>query len=808
MNLERWQQADKILQEALAAEELDRSNLLDTACGDDRDLREEVESLLRHAAAPLPWLDLPDQLTENGENRLQKVGPWRLGRLLGEGGMSLVFEGERDDHHFERRVAVKILKQALLTHEPRSRFQMEVRTLARLEHPGIARLYDAGTTEEGLPYLVLELVEGQPLDHWWRAEFRSLEERLDLLCQVCEAVSFAHRNLVVHRDLKPSNILVTKDGVAKLLDFGIASLLPGGRLDSPQLTRTGQQPMTPQYASPEQLLGHTVTTASDVFSLGMVLYELLTDTLPYELKSGSKAEAAGLLKNGLLMRRPSAVLRQSRTGDPRRKRLAQRVKGDLDAIVSKALAETPARRYPSAEAFLTDLRRFRSSLPVAARSPSTSYLLGRFVRRHRSPVAAAAAAAVLVLGFAFTMASTARELARERNHAQTEAATAQAVVKFLGGLFEGAQPDIHQGREITVRELLDRGAGALMSERDQPPATEASLAAAIGKAYFELSLLDEARPFLERSLDLRQHQIPIRRDALAESELLLARLEFRSSHYSNAITQAERALSNLDGAPQRLQAEALVVLGKAQVTVGQLDPGAASLKRALDLLGEPTQEPTLAAAALQELGEIQMIRGQDSSGVELLSSALALLRSVHGDSHPQVLDCRRSLAQRWWLEPERAEVEFLEILAAQRALFGGPHEHLIRTLSDLGVLWVTYGQLDKAVPILRETLAMQEELLGENHFRLAVTLSALASSMTRKGENLEAALPLFRRSLAITRENVEPDSINLAFPQMYLGYTLCRLDRPTEGERLLAEALRIFEKHRPRDDPHYLRARF
>jgi len=203
-----------------------------------------------------------------------------------------------------------------------------------------------------------------------------------------------------------------------------------------------------------------------------------------------------------------------------------------------------------------------------------------------------------------------------------------------------------------------------------------------------------------------------------------------------------------------------------------------------------------------------MIRGQDSSGVELLSSALALLRSVHGDSHPQVLDCRRSLAQRWWLEPERAEVEFLEILAAQRALFGGPHEHLIRTLSDLGVLWVTYGQLDKAVPILRETLAMQEELLGENHFRLAVTLSALASSMTRKGENLEAALPLFRRSLAITRENVEPDSINLAFPQMYLGYTLCRLDRPTEGERLLAEALRIFEKHRPRDDPHYLRARF
>lgn len=809
MRTGRWREVDELLQRALERPQAERERFLRQACPGDPALCAEVQALLDGEDGSVPWLDQAEAAVGSSwDDELRQVGPWRLGAPLGEGGMSLVFEGERADGQFERRVAVKVLKQALLTSDARQRFEREVRALARLEHPGIARLYDAGATEAGLPYLVLERIEGESLNRWAARAGRSLEEKLELFCQICEAVSFAHRSLVVHRDLKPGNVLVTPGGAAKLLDFGIASLLADDTLPGSRLTRTGRQPMTPQYASPEQLRGEVVATTSDVYSLGLILCELLTGRLPYEVAAGSQQELARLLEGGFEIRRPSSLLRQAAGQDLAARRLAQRLRGDLDAIVQTALAEDPQQRYPSAESLGADVRRFLDGLPVTARQPSALYLLSRFVRRHRWGVGVATGIALLVISFTAALGYAVVTVGEERNKARQEAATAQAVVSFLGGLFEGAEPDVQRGRDITARELLDRGAHSLLQDPAPTPTTQASLASAIGKAYFELSLLDEAQPFLERSLEILRSQHPLDAKAISENEVLLARLQLQASRYSSAVDHAREALVTLPGAgfsDQRV--EALVTLGQAQTMLGQMDEGAQSLQEALALLEDPARLPEVAATAHQSLGQLRMMQGRPGAH-EHLTAALRLFKEVHGDSHPKVLDCRRTLAQIFWDQPDRAAAELEEVLAAQRKIFSGPHEHLIRTLMDLGSLFVTYGQETRALPYLEEALALQKELLGEDHFRVAVLLTGLAKVRLRLGESREAVIPLFRRSLEIVRKHVEATSPNLAFPLMDLGDLLAEMGRPEEGEPLLREALDIMEAHRPRDDSIHLRSRF
>ncbi|MHC4416772.1 MAG: protein kinase domain-containing protein [Planctomycetota bacterium] len=442
---ERYKRAKKLFLAVCDLDATERAAALEKECGDDAELRGDVESLLAHHDAPTAAIaDTGPEISrgeEAGEPR--RIGPYRLIRELGRGGMGVVYLGIREDDQFKRRVAIKVLKRGMDTGEILNRFELERQLLAALNHPGIARLYDGGQTDDGLPYFAMEYVEGQPIDDYCDTHRLRIGERLELFRTACSAVHYAHQNLVVHRDLKPSNIIVTKEGVPKLLDFGIAKLInPELALISGDPTSPELRIMTPEYASPEQVRGDPITTASDVYSLGVLLYELVTGHRPYQLRSRLREEIQHVICD-VDPERPSTAISRveeiepdegttpgltttitpetvSRVREGRPERLRRRLAGDIDNIVLMAMRKEPQRRYTSAEQFAEDLRRHRDGLPVIARRDTIGYRSIKFVRRHRVGVAAAAVIVVSLLGgisgtsWQATVAESEREKAEAR----------------------------------------------------------------------------------------------------------------------------------------------------------------------------------------------------------------------------------------------------------------------------------------------------------------------------------------------------------------------------------------------------------
>ncbi|HEX6070076.1 MAG TPA: serine/threonine-protein kinase, partial [Longimicrobiaceae bacterium] len=432
LSSERWQQIDEIFAAALERAPAERDAFLRERCGGDAALRAEVESLLRSYGEAEEVLgesvsDFAEPLVEDLRATLEReemealpgdgrIGPYRLLRVIGRGGMGAVYLAERADDQFEKRVALKLVKRGMDTDEVLQRFRYERQILAALEHPNIGRLYDGGAAEDGRPYLVMEHIAGEPVTTYCDRRRLSIDERLKIFETICGAVQFAHRNLVVHRDIKPSNILVTAEGTVKLLDFGIAKLLDPAHPELVPQTRTEMRLLTPEYASPEQIDGAQVTTASDVFALGVILFELLTGRRPSDGRGRRTQDRFGLDTG--LGRPSSTVVRSLPSEKPgeapesaeeiaaRRsttpERLRMRLRGDLDTITLKALAEEPERRYHTAEQLLADVQRYRRGLPVLARGESFGYRATKFVRRHRVVVSFSSALAVLLIGFVTT----------------------------------------------------------------------------------------------------------------------------------------------------------------------------------------------------------------------------------------------------------------------------------------------------------------------------------------------------------------------------------------------------------------------
>ncbi|HEV2843761.1 MAG TPA: serine/threonine-protein kinase, partial [Thermoanaerobaculia bacterium] len=433
---ERWRTVDRIFAQALELPPAERAVFLDAACAGDAGLRRDVERLLgaderndtfmeRPAGELLGWRPLAGEDEEGG-----RLGPYRLLRRIGGGGMGTVYLARRDDEQYQQEVAIKVLRAGLEATEAYHRFIAERQILARLQHPNIARLYDGGTTEDGRPFLVMELVDGLPVDQYCDQGQLNVDQRLGLFRRICSAVEHAHQNLLVHRDIKPGNILVTPDGEPKLLDFGIAKQLePKVATDSGPLTRTGLRIMTPSYASPEQVKGEAVTTASDVYSLGVLLYELLTGRSPYP-----SAEVTYEIERAICEQepeRPSVAVFRAGAVSPeeiasarkaRPQALQRRLRGDLDNIVLMALRKEPGRRYGSVAKLSRDLERHQEDLPVAARADTLRYRARKFVVRNRAGVAAAVAVfllvSLLVVGFMARLIEQRHQVARERDKAQ------------------------------------------------------------------------------------------------------------------------------------------------------------------------------------------------------------------------------------------------------------------------------------------------------------------------------------------------------------------------------------------------------
>jgi len=474
---ERYARAKEIFFAALELDAVGQADLINAECGQDTDLRHEVESLLAIRDDADEFFKLPAFETVSQYDNLEGeiIGGYRLIRKLGVGGMGVVFLAEKDDPQFSRPVALKLVRDNLQSRAVFRRFDVERRILNSLEHPNIARLLDGGTSSGGLPYFVMEYVDGVPITEFVKSKNITLEKRLDLFRQVCAAVSFAHTRAVIHRDLKPSNILVTEDGTVKLLDFGIAKILspdanpdPGGK--------TTMWAMTPEYASPEQIRRDNVTTASDIYSLGVILYELLTGTRPYAIDSENLNEIIHAVCEMIPVRPSSAGLRTNDNG-----RLTK-LKGDLDNIILKALRKEPDRRYSSVEAFSDDLRRYLSGLPVSARADTFVYRTGKFVNRHRLAVAFSLFGVLILTGAIIGNIWQARRAETERNRAQQRFNDARTLANsFMFELNDEILKGQTQGRELVVTralEYLDR----LAAEA----ADDASLQRELAVAYLKI----------------------------------------------------------------------------------------------------------------------------------------------------------------------------------------------------------------------------------------------------------------------------------------------------------------------------------
>ena len=757
---------DTVFDRALDLPPGDRPAFVREAAAGELEVERGVFELLRLASGPDSdddwsgasdslWMELVSELETSPPGMAgTRVGPWRLLEEIGRGGMGTVFVAERADGEFEQRAALKLLRPAIPTGEALRRFEQERQILASLTHPGIARLLDGGRTADGHPYLAMELVDGLPIDRYCRERQLAVRDRLALFLQVCRAVDHAHRLLIVHRDLKPSNIIVSAAGDVKLLDFGIAKLLHAGGADdeAPALTQTTSRALTPEYASPEQLQGRPVTVASDVYQLGLLLFELLTDQRAQPLRDASPIDVERIVCHELIPRPSAAAGRDAA--------LARQLRGDLDSIVQQAARKEPERRYASVERLIEDVERHLSGRPVAARGDTLGYRTGRFVLRHRLGVAAAAMAVVLLVAWAATATIQGRAVARERDRVRAEAVKAEQVKGFVLRLFQNADPSAARGEALTARELLDRGWASVQAELTDQPAVQAELLNTVGDIYRELGAYDRAEPLLARAIDAA-------RNAGAGAEPLLA-AALRSSG------RLRRERGDFAGA-QALLTDAL--------------------ERQRRHFGREHRE---VADTLGDLGLTLYSRGDYANATPYFREALEMRRKLLGEDHLEVAEGLDKLGMALGNlgDYKSAEPLLRRSLELRRRLLPPNHPLLATSLSDLALVVQSLGDAASAETLYRESLDVMIKVRGERHPYVAVTMNNLARLLRTKGD-LAGAEELLRKSLAIRRESLGERHPQVAMNLSDLGRLVYDKGDRVQAERLYRDALSIYPPDHP-----------
>ncbi|HLA79131.1 MAG TPA: serine/threonine-protein kinase [Vicinamibacteria bacterium] len=793
---------------ALAGLDSQERNALLSEAGAGSGLRDELLSRVATGAATGPLAESEEARGGDAAEAPRpgaRVGPYRLERELAQGGMGTVYQAVRADDAYRKQVAVKLLRAPVPAPELLARFRAERQILAQLDHPHIARLLDGGRTKDGVPYLVMEFVQGQPITESCDRRRLAIAERVRLLATVCAAVQYAHQNLVIHRDLKPSNILVGEDGLPKLLDFGIAKLLRAdGEGPTVAFTQTAVRLMTPEYASPEQIRGEPVSTASDVYSLGVLLYELLTGQRPHRLETGSLQEMEQRVCREEAVR-PSETVRRlggkraqeiaDRRG-VRPEQLVRRLGGDLDNITRKALEKEPARRYASADQLAQDLGRHLDGHPVLARPDTLRYRAGKFVRRHRASVAVAAVFSLLLASFGVSMAVQASRLASERNKALVAEREARQVSSFLTELFRISDPSESRGNAVTAREILDRGAERIGSDLKDQPLVQAALMDTMGVVYRKLGLRTQAADLLQSALDTRSRLLGEMHLDTAKSlndlaEILREKGDLQGAEplYRRALEVRTRLLGPLDPAV----GESCNNLGLLLESKNQLQESEALYLRALEIyaktLGEhhPKRLVTLA-----NLGQLLRGRGDSAGAEKLYREVLRAREATLGHDHPQVANSLSMLGSLLNAKGQYAESESVlrESLRLRRKLLGDEHPDVASSLNNLASLLQDKGDLNAAEATYREALALQRKLSGNRHMDVAVTLNNLATLLEDRGDAVEAEA-LYRESLSIRHQQLGSEHPSVARAMHNLGRALVSDGKLGEGGTLLRQALAV-----------------
>jgi serine/threonine-protein kinase len=861
---ERERRALEVFERLADLDPEERRRRLATECGGDAELERLVRRLLEDDLVAETFLDrplvLPQECFEETSFEGRRIGAYEIRERLGEGGTGVVYLAERAEGGFRHRVAIKLIRTHLGSRQAERRIRTERQILASLDHPNIARLLDGGTTEDGVPYVIMEAIDGCSLTEFCDRRSLGLHDRLRLFRTVCDSVHYAHSHLVVHRDLKPSNILVTADGVPKLLDFGIAKLLDAS--DGEERTRTEQRALTPAYASPEQLAGRAVTTASDVYSLGVLLYEVISGCRPYEVGTDAPEGLAERLERKPATS-PSTAVEQApepaaselaRLRSASRGELVRRLKGDLDQVVAKAMFADPPGRYGSAQQLSEDLERYLLGLPVIARAPRLGYRFRKLVGRHRWATVLGAVAAGLVCGFAGLAAVRSAELERERDlalaaraRAEQQQRRSEAVTRFLQEAFAQADPSRARGAALTAREVLDSGTARLRRSLATEPALRATLLETLADVYVGLGEYDTALSLAAEAVDLHRQTASRPEDLARALEALgVARVHRQEFAAAEEALRESLAIRVAELGPSHpAVASVLFYLGDLHHWQGRPDRAEAAVRRALAIRRHQADvDPVALADGLYLLAEVTQGRRAPEEVETSYRQALELYRrggpenvrgillSLHGLGKALAAGGRADEAEEAYRQGERAGREVLgdhplvaDLLVSWATLLrgqgrwpeaeaklrgavaiyrtGGADGQLVNGLVHLGHLLLEKGDLEAAEPPLREALERARRSLAADDLRQGTLLNNLIVVLRRRGSVDEAAVlceeavPLRRRQMESTEASPDALRAGLAHTLVLCGDVLALRARFDEALPAAEEALATYREQGP-----------
>ncbi len=816
---EKWQKAKEIFQTALNLPSAERPAFIEKASDGDEQIKMEVETLLEAHEEAGDFINksafsVADFVTDTPKTSLigQKIGVYEIERQIGRGGMGAVYLARRADQTFDKRVAVKLIKRGFDTDEIIRRFRNERQILAGLDHPNITRLLDGGATDDGLPFLVMDFVEGEPLTKFSRQQELSIKERLELFLKICSAVQYAHQNLIIHRDLKPSNVLVTNDGTPKLLDFGIAKLVADESQAETMNTLT--RVMTPEYASPEQIQGKPITTSSDVYALGVILYELLTGVRPYKIKSRSAEEISKIITDSEPVK-PSDVIQdgeRGRRGERESKKNSpspplpfspSQLRGDLDNIVLMAMRKEPERRYSSVEQFAEDIKRYLNGLPVIARQDSFAYRTSKFINRNKVGVAAVGGVAVSLIAGILTTTRQARIARRQRDKAEK-------INKFLQKMLSSADPRA-VGKDAKVVEVLKIAADSVENDFAGSPEIVADLRTTIGLTFLSIGQIESAEPHLAETLEIRRKLFGLENPETAVSlnnfgKLLQAKGDLKRAE--KLFRQALKILQKVHRNDSMESAEVLGNLGYLLMLEGNYEEAKnlhhEKLKIIRRISGEKDSE---FAQTLSSLANVYSVTGDKKTAEAMHRQALRLTQKLYDVEHPDTATAMLHLAITIIpTKPAEAESLFRQTLASRRKFFGEGHTETAWAIYYLGDVFLRNGNYERAAECATEILNWRGNSIPETHSVINSTLLMLGRCYLGINQTTEAE-PLLRECVKLRKETLPADHWLIATAEGYLGECLRQSGKVEEAENLSQKSYKTLLDKLGKDHEHTVLAR-
>lgn len=824
LSAERWSKVEDLFERAVAMAADERERYLNSACGKDTELRDYVYSLLQADSTVAANIEqtivntvrvaFGDDTSQAEQMKGQMIGRYRVERLLGSGGMGMVYLAKRADEQFDQQVAIKLGRHRLIDPQTELRLRNERQILANLDHPNIARLFDGGTTDDGVPYLVMEYIDGVRIDTYCDLNRLGIDERLRLFQIICSAVHYAHQNLIIHRDIKATNILVANDGTPKLLDFGIAKLSDAEGAATDGLTREGAVIMTPANGAPEQVLGNNVTTATDVYGLGLLLYNLLSGLRVYETESLTPSELAQLIcaeertapSRRLLQKKKAAELDNDAVAMQELEqiaadrsssldRLQRRLRGDLDNIVLNALRKEPVRRYRSANAFADDIDRYLNSMPIVARTDSWRYRAGKFVQRHFAAVSAAILVVIMLSVFTVVLSVQNRNVVKERD-------TAREVIQFLEDIFMAHDPSRARGVDVTAAEILAEGADRIRSNLGDRPEIQSALMGTIGRVYYNLGEYQPSEDMLNQALRLRIATDGDAHPGVAAIRNDLAEVLIRRAEYEQATELLLRSLAvnqlNNDGTSPQV-ATNLFNLANVYLATGKLDDAEAAVRSSIAIFVQFRDQFGIELAeAKSSLARILQVRGDLNQTETLLREAIEIISTSEGLDHPYMAYYLQNLGvlQRSKGDLAGAEQTLQLAIEATRRILGDKHDLLAVTLVDQGMLLHTKGDYKEAERVIREAIDLGIQIHGPRHPREGLHKTILGMLLHDKAD-LENAEAVLRDALSIYDESLTADHQYIASALTELGAVLNTAGRASEARPQLEKALQIRLKDYP-----------